>query len=347
MKRIVKEVFGVTKDNKEVTAVTLTNKNGMMAVFLDFGAVIKNIFVPDKNGNLEDVVLGCDSVKGYEENTSSLGAFVGRCANRIAGGKFTINGKDYEIAKNEKGKNNLHGGEPFYNKLMYDYECFEDEDAASVEFSRMSPDGEQGFPGNLDITVTYTLTDDNELVIEYLAVSDMDTVVNFTNHSYFNLAGHKSGSVLGHQVMIDADKYTLTDDDLIPTGELKEVENTPYDFRELKPLSNDIEAAGGYDDNFALNHTGDDVEKAAEFYEPESGRLMEVYTNLPGIQLYTANGLNETENTKEGAAYKKYAAVCFETQFFPNACNTESFQSSIIKAGEEYDYQTVYKFSVR
>lgn len=347
MNRIEKEVFGTTKNNEEVMALTITNKNGIKVVFLNYGAVIANIFVPDKNGKLDDVVLGCDSLKGYEENMSSLGAFVGRCANRISGGRFTINGKEYEIAKNENGKNNLHGGEPFYNKVIYDYECFEDEDAASVEFSRMSPDGEQGFPGNLDITVTYTLTDDNELVIEYLAVSDMDTVVNFTNHSYFNLAGHKSGSVLGHQVMIDADKYTLTDDELIPTGELKEVEGTPFDFRELKPLSQDIETAGGYDDNFALNHKSDDVEKAAEFYEPKSGRLMEVYTNLPGLQLYTSNRLNESENTKDGAVYGKYAAACFETQFFPNACNTEGFQSSILKAGEEYDYQTVYKFSVR
>lgn len=346
-KRIEKEVFGTTKDGDEITAVTLTNGNGMKVIFINYGAVITSIFVPDKNGILEDVVLGCDSIKGYEENKASIGAFVGRNANRISGGRFNINGKEYVIAKNENGKNNLHGGEPFYNKVVYDYECFEDEDAASVEFSRMSPDGEQGFPGNLDITVTYTLTDDNELVIEYLAVSDMDTVVNFTNHSYFNLAGHKSGSVLGHHVMIDADKYTLTDDEQIPTGELKEVENTPYDFRVSKPISQDIEKAGGYDDNFALNHVSDDLEKAAEVYEPKSGRLMEVYTNLPGLQFYTSNYLNETKNTKDGAVYGKYAAVCFETQFFPNACNTEGFQSSILKAGEEYDYQTIYKFSVR
>lgn len=346
MDRVKKEVFGTTSDGKEVTAFTLKNKNGMTATFLDYGAVIESVFVPDKKGNLKDVVLGCANVKGYEENTSSLGAFVGRNANRIGKARFTINGKEYQIAQNENG-NNLHSGEPFYNKLMYDYECFEDNDAASVEFSRLSPDGEQGFPGNLDITVTYTLTDENELVIEYLAVSDKDTVVNLTNHSYFNLKGHESGTVLNHQAMINADKITVTDNEMISTGAYRDVEGTPYDFRTLKTIGDDIEAAGGYDDNFVLNHSGDEVEKAAELYEPESGRLMEVFTNLPGLQFYTSCGLNETENCKDGAKYGKYAAACFETQFYPNACNIEHFPGSILKAGEEYDYQTIYKFSTR
>lgn len=346
MKRIEKKSFGTTKDGNEVTAYTLINGNGMRVTFLDYGAVISNIFVPDKNGKLDDVVLGYENIRGYEEDSASLGAFVGRHANRIAKARFTINGKEYHLQENDHG-NNLHGGEPFYNKLMYDAECFEDEDAASVEFSRLSPDGEQGFPGNLDITVTYTLTDDNELVIEYLAVSDKDTVVNLTNHSYFNLAGHNSGTVMEHEVMIDAERYTVVDEELIPTGVYQNVEGTPLDFREIKAIGRDIEAAGGYDNNFVLNNPDNEIKKAAEAYEPKSGRVMEVFTNLPGMQLYSAGSLNARENCKEGAVYGKNCGVCFETQFYPNSCNIEHFPGGLLKAGEEYDYQTVYKFSVR
>lgn len=351
MERIRQEEFGKTKDGKVVTKYTLTNKKGMKVSFLDYGAVICEIIVPDRNGEFKDVALGCSTVNGYETNLSSFGAFVGRCANRISNGTFTINGKEYQLMKNDHG-NNLHGGEPFYNKLMYEAECLEGEDEVGVEFSRLSPDGEQGFPGNLDITVTYTLTDDNEILIEYLAVSDQDTVVNFTNHSYFNLAGHNAGTIFDHEVMICADAFTPTDEFLIPTGEIRSVEGTPLDFRKRKRVGDDIEAdyepiryAKGYDHNFVLHQQDGEVEKVAEVYEPSSGRKMEVFTNFPGIQLYTSNGLEEDVDCKDGATYGHFNGLCLETQFFPNACNTEGFQSTVLKAGEEYDYQTVYKFS--
>jgi aldose 1-epimerase len=348
---IKKHSFGKTKDGKEATLYTLINKNGMSVSFTDYGANIVNILVPDKNGKLDDVVLGYDNVRGYEINSPGYGSFIGRHANRIGGAVFVLNDKKYELEKND-GENNLHSGFKSYNKFLYEVETFEEEDADSIEFSRLSPDMEQGFPGNLDISVTYTLTDDNELVIEYLAVSDKDTVVNLTNHSYFNLAGHNSGSVLNQKVILEADKFTPTDAALIPTGELRDVTGTPMDFRTLKALGQDIEAdyeplklAGGYDHNYVLSTNGSDVEKIGEMIDDKSGRKMEVFTNMPGIQLYTGNFISGTEAGKGGCVYQKRDGVCFETQYFPDSCNKSEFPSSILKAGNEYDFVTVFKFS--
>ncbi|MBQ4472763.1 MAG: galactose mutarotase, partial [Lachnospiraceae bacterium] len=270
---ITKMVWGQTSGGQTVTKFLLTNKNGMQVGLIDLGACITNILVPDRNGVLADVVLGYDNVAGYEANKPHFGGFIGRVGNRIGDARFTLNGKTYELEKNN-GKNHLHGGFIGYEKLMYESECSEEADSCSVEFSRLSPDMEQGYPGNLDVTVTYTLTDDNELMIEYFATSDKDTLCNLTNHSYFNLAGHKSGNTLEQEVQIDADSFTATSDDLIPTGEIVSVEGTPLDFRVRKPIGRDIHAdyeplrqGGGFDQNFCVGTEKIDLlAKVAEMY---------------------------------------------------------------------------------
>lgn len=351
--KITQKSFGKTKQGEEATLYTITNNNGMKVSFTDFGAHIVDILVPDVKGNLADVNLGFDSLAGYEENGPGFGAFIGRHANRIGGATFEINGKVFELEKND-GANNLHSGPKGYNKFMYETEVYEDEDIASIEFSRLSPHMEQGFPGNLDITVTYSLTEANELVIEYLAVSDRDTIVNLTNHSYFNLSGHNSGTVLDHKLWIKANQFTPTTNDLIPTGEIRDVTGTPMDFRNMKSLGQDINAnyeplvqAGGYDHNYVLDISGTEAEKVAELVDDKSGRRMEVFTNLPGMQLYTANFLQPVPNPKDGANYQKRDGVCFETQYFPNSSNIHNFPSCLLKAGKEYDTVTIYKFSCK
>lgn len=349
--KVSQKTFGTTKKGEEANLYTITNSNGMTVSFTDFGANIVDILLPDGKGSLVDVNLGYADLAGYEENAPGFGAFIGRNGNRIGDAKFELNGKVYELDKND-GENNLHGGFTRYQHMMYETEIFEDEDTVSIEFSRLSPHMEQGFPGNLDVTVTYSLTEANELVIEYLAVSDKDTVVNLTNHSYFNLAGHNSGTVFDQKVWIKANQFTPTDAQLIPTGELADVTGTPMDFRTLKTIGQDFNAdyeplklAGGYDHNYALDISGNDVEKVAEMLDEKSGRKMEVYTNLPGLQFYTGNFLaEENKHNKDGAVYSKQTGACFETQYFPNSCNTSSFQSSVLKAGKEYDAVTVYKF---
>ncbi|WP_167955929.1 aldose epimerase family protein [Anaerosporobacter faecicola] len=347
---IKKSAFGKTMEGEQASLYTLKNKSGMTAVFSDYGAVLVKLLVPDANGKLEDVVLGYDKLEQYTKNAPGFGSFIGRHANRIGNASFILNGKTYELEKND-GNNNLHSGRKSFNKFLYETEYYEDEESASIEFSRLSPDMEQGFPGNLDITVTYTLTDENELVMEYLAVPDKDTVVNFTNHSYFNLSGHAAGSILNHKVWINADQFTPTDDALIPTGEFADVEGTPMDFRTAKEIGRDIQAeykplkqAGGYDHNFVLKHESNDVELVAELTDEASGRKMEVYTDLPGMQFYTANFLNG-EKGKDGVEYHSRDGVCFETQFYPNSCNIPEFPSSVTKADQQYDYVTVYKFT--
>ena len=351
--KITQKPFGKTKSGEDTTLYTVTNSNGMKISYTDFGANIVSIVVPDREGNFADVALGFKNINGYEENNPGFGSFIGRCANRIGGAKFELNGKVYTLEKNER-ENNLHGGQPGYNKVMYETEVYEEDDMISIDFSRLSPDLEQGFPGNLDITVTYSLTENNELVIEYHAVSDKDTVVNLTNHSYFNLVGHNSGSILDHKVWIKSDQFTPTADDLIPTGEFRDIAGTPMDFRNLKRIGDNIDddyeplnQAGGYDHNYVLNISHDEVEKVAELVDEGSGRVMEVFTDTPGLQFYTSNMLTPVEDGKDGAAYGKRAGVCFETQYFPNACNTKTFPSSILKAGEEYDFVTIYKFLSR
>ncbi len=339
------EKFGVTKEGKEVTLFTLENKNGMRADFIDFGANIVRLFVPDQNGKLDDIVLGFDDVAGYEENGCFFGSFIGRHGNRIGNAEFQLNGVTYELEKND-GDNNLHGGTPGYNKVMYKAETTDN----SVSFSRTSPDMEQGYPGNLDICVTYTLTDDNELKISYQAKTDKDTLCNVTNHSYFNLKGHNGGTITDHKVWIRANGFTETSDDLIPNGNIIDVTGTPMDFRTEKTIAQDIEAdykplqiAGGYDHNFVLEKETGKMEKVAELSEETTGRRMEVYTDLPGMQLYTGNFIVK-EDGKDGTEYTKRTGVCFETQFFPNSVNVPSFESCVLKAGDTFTSSTVYRF---
>lgn len=351
---IAKRSFGTTKAGEKAVLYTMENKNGMKVSVTDFGANVIEIIVPDRNGNLADINLGYDNVNGYEQNSPGYGSFLGRVANRIAGAEFKVNEKSYKVAEND-GPNCLHSGPKSYNKYMYETELFEEEGSVSVEFSRLSPDMEQGFPGNMDLSVTYTLTDNNELVIEYFAASDKDTVLNFTNHSYFNLKGEGSGTVLDHKVWINADKITATDENLIPTGEYMDVAGTPMDFRTMKEIGRDIEKdykllkeGCGYDHNYVLNHTKEGgVEKAAELYEESTGRCMEVFTDLPGMQFYSANHISGTEAGKGGKIYQKRDAICFETQFFPNTANIPSFPGGRLKAEECFESSTIYKFSVK
>ena len=317
----------------------------MKAVVSDFGAALLKLYVPDKNGKSQDVVLGYETLEDYENGGDSVGATVGRVANRIGTGAFELNGKKYELTKNDNGENTLHGGTDFYNKRMWDVK---EEDDTHVVFALVSPDGDQGFPGEVKIEVSYTITEENELKIHYHAIPDQDTLLNMTNHSYFNLSGHASGTAWNAKVWIDADAFTETDAELIPTGTVVPVEGTPMDFRKEKVVEKEIGAdytplklAGGYDHNWVLNGKG--FRKAASAESEETGIKMEVYTDLPGMQFYSGNFLAGSKG-KEGAVYEKGYGICFETQYFPDAIHKENFESPITKAGEVYDTTTVYKF---
>lgn len=347
------EKFGVTKTGAGVTRYILKNHNGMEVAFLDLGAVIQSIMAPDRIGTYEDVVLGYDTVAGYEVNVPSFGAPVGRCANRISDGKFVLNGKTYELDQND-GTNCLHGGFLRYNHCMYEVECISDAESDSIAFSRLSAAGEQGFPGNLSLTITYTLSDADELIIEYQAVCDEDTVLNLTNHSYFNIGpgGHTGENVMEQEVQIFSDRYTPIGAKLLPTGEICKVENTAMDFREFHKIGSRIGGedaqAGtvtGYDHNYILEHPADEVVHAAAIRDPRNGRRMDVYTDMPGVQLYTAKELVEAGG-KEGITYQHFGGVCFETQNYPNAINQTNFPDPVLRAGEEFHSVTVYRFSV-
>lgn len=339
--------FGVTAKGREATLYTFTNKYGMSMSVTDFGAALVSVMVPDRDDEMTDVVLGYDDVKGYEDGGLFFGASVGRSANRIAGASFEINGNVYQLEKNDNG-NNLHSGADYYNKRMWGIRS---KNFQSITFDLHSMDGDQGYPGALDMEVKYTLTDNNEVKIEYYSVPGEDTIINMTNHSYFNLNGHASGEILGQQVGIAAKYFTKADENSIPTGELVEVAGTPMDFREKKEIGKEIEAdyealrfRNGYDHNWALDSNGT-FEKVAEMSSEKTGITMEVYTDLPGMQFYTGNFI-EHEKGKEGAVYEKRHGACFETQFFPDAIHHENFKSPICPAGENYRTLTVYKFSV-
>jgi len=345
--------FGVSKNGEEISLITLENKNGMKAVLTDMGACLVSLFVKDKNGKLVDVVAGFDTLQEYEENPTFFGATIGRNGNRIDGPKFTINGKEYKLF-DQKAGTNCHSVPNGYNSRKWNYET-DNEDGESVTFFIYSPDGDQGFPGNLDVEVTYTLTDENELMIQYYGLSDQDTVFNMTNHSYFNLNGHNSGDILNHTVYLYSDGYNTTDSRLIPTGEIVPVEGTPFDFRNGRKIGTDIHSdnydlntANGYDHNFVING-GKKIEDAELFGKcigDKSGIVMEMYTDLPGVQMYAGN-FTVYDHGKENFDYKQHCAVAFETQYTPNAINMdpEKFARPLIKAGEEFVSLTVYSFS--
>ena len=344
-----KEAFGTLENGAAVSKYTLTNENGVSAAFTDLGGTWLEMKVPDRNGKLADVLLGYDSVEDILTKSGHLGEIVGRNANRIGGAAFTLNGITYALVINSGSKNNLHSGPDFYRSRLWDADVEETGLGTRITFSLFSPDGDQNYPGNANIAVSYTLTPDNSLRLDYLMVSDADTIANFTNHAYFNLAGHDAGSVLTQKVWIDADTYTIPDAESIPTGVLEPVKGTPMDFTELKTIGDEIDAdyeplknAGGYDHNWVLNNKGE-FAKVAEMSSEESGITMEVYTDLPGMQLYTGNFIVDAKG-KGGAHYHKRQAACFETQFFPDAIHKENFAGPVCKKGETYETTTMYKF---
>ena len=343
---VVKEKFGTTKCGKDVYAFTLSNTNGMQAKIINFGANLISLLVPDQNGNLEDVVLGFDTLEGYYRNGSFFGATIGPSANRIAGACFEIDGRQYQLDAND-GENNLHSHiKEGYHKRVWDAA----EGTDSVTFTLEGKDGEMGFPANKKITVTYSLSEENELKLSYHVSADANTIVNMTNHSYFNLAGHNAGRIEDHLLEINASCYTPVVAGAIPTGEVVPVEGTPLDFREMKPIGQDINAdceqlklVLGYDHNFVIDNADGTLREIAQVEEPKSGRKMKVFTDLPGVQFYAGNCIAE-EVGKDNATYGPRSGFCLETQFYPDNIHHPNFPQAIFGPDREYDYVTVYQF---
>jgi len=340
--------FGKTPDGQEVDLYTLTNTNGLKARITNYGAILVSLEVPDKNGKLADITLGFDTLEGYIKGHPYFGATVGRYANRIGGAKFKLNDVEYKLAANN-GPNHLHGGIKGFDKVVWKAEDVTAEsDRALVKLSYMSKDGEEGYPGNLACTVTYTLTKDDELKINYEAETDKTTILNLTNHSYWNLAGQGGGDILGHELMLNADKYTPVDEGLIPTGEIKSVKDSPMDFTRPMAIGSRIaQVEGGYDHNYVLKSGGGTLALCARVYEPTSGRVMEIHTVEPGVQFYTGNFLDGSITGKAGKVYKKHYGFCLETQHFPDSPNKPDFPSVVLKPGDKYTTVTVHKFSTR
>ena len=339
--------FGRTTDGQGINLFTFTNSNGMKIEITNYGGIIVSLYVPDRNGNLDDVVLGYEKLDGYFENSPYFGALIGRYCNRIAKGEFTLSGKTYILATNN-GKNHLHGGIRGFDKVVWDAELIQQDSIVGVKLTYMSKDGEEGYPGNLACTVTYLLSEENELKIHFTAATDKPTPVNLTNHSYFNLAGQGNGNILNHELMLNAGKFTPVNEELIPTGEIKSVANTPFDFTNPKPIGKDIaQIKGGYDHNFVLTNYDNSLRFAAWVYEPTTGRIMEIYTTEPGIQFYTGNFLDGTITGKKGKVYQKHCGFCLETQHFPDSPNRLNFPSTILQPQEIYSQITVYKFDVK
>lgn len=350
---IAKRPFGRTPDGTEVYLYTLKNSSGMTAEVTDFGGAIVRLYVPDRDGKMDDVVLGYDNADGYVNSDTHYGSLIGRFANRIEDSVFELDGTVYHLYAND-GRNHLHGGRRGYDKAVWGAEPVEGKGVEALRLKYLSRDGEENYPGNLDVCVTYTLTEDDEIRIGYSAVSDKDTPVNLTNHSYFNLAGHMSGNILHHKVMINADSFTPANAESLPTGEIRPVRGTPMDFTELKEIEpgilsgyEQIVLAEGYDHNWVLNRSGRGLSLATEVVEETSGRVMDVYTTMPGVQFYTGNHIAGKEAGKDGAVYQRRAGLCLETQYFPNSLKHRNFPSPVLKAGERYDQTTVFKFSAK
>jgi aldose 1-epimerase len=344
--------FG-THDGRPITLYTLTNSHGLEVRTMNYGAIILSMRVPDRKGQLADIVLGHETLEGYIPNPPYIGALIGRYANRIANGTFTLDGKTYTLPKND-GPNTLHGGiNRTFDKVVWDGEPLKG-GKAGVTYTYLSKDGEEGFPGNVKVKVTYTLNDENELVIDYEATTEKATPINLTQHSYFNLAGEGTSDVLGHEVMINADRFTPVDKNLIPTGELRSVKGTPLDFTTQTKVGARIDdnydqlvLGHGYDHNFVINRKGDGMALAARAYESTSGRVLEVSTTQPGVQFYTGNFLDGTVTGKQGHIYKRRYAFCLETQHFPDSPNHPDFPSTILKPGETLQSKTIFKFSTQ
>lgn len=350
---ITKKPWGKTSDGVVVELYMLTNAKGMQVSISNYGALITSLIVPDRDGKMEDVVLGYETVEEYIKDTPYFGAIVGRYGNRIAKGRFTLDGTEYNKLAINNGDNHLHGGLKGFDKVVWKAKSFETKSGPALELTYRSVDGEEGYPGNLDVKITYMLGNDNTLAVNYEATTDKATPINLTQHSYFNLAGQGNGDILSHEVMINADGFTPVDETLIPTGEIKSVESTPFDFRKPTVIGkrvNDetdqqIKFGGGYDHNFVLNkEKTKDATLAARVTEPTTGRMMEVYTTEPGVQFYVGNFLDGTLTGKGGKVYNKRYGFCLETQHYPDSPNQPNFPSTILQPGEKYDTTTVFKF---
>lgn len=345
--------WGKTKFGEAVKLYTLKNDKGMIVKLSSYGAALVQLWVADRNGKFDDIVLGYDDVTGYENDEPNFGAFIGRYGNRIAKAKFEIDGKEYKLPVNDNG-NCLHGGTVGFKKKLYTAKTNLTKDSASVTFFGKSPDGDQGFPGNLDYSVTYTLTNNNELIINYKATTDKPTHVNLTNHSYFNLKGEGRGNILSHEITINADRFTEVDEVLIPTGKNVKVEGTPFDFRKPNPIGlriteddEQLEYGGGYDHNFVLNQKkAGEMSFVARAYEAETGRQMELYSTEPGVQFYVGNFMEDMKG-KGGKTYRYRYGFCMETQHFPDSPNQEDFPSTLLRPGEKYDTTTIFRFSAQ
>lgn len=349
---ITKAEYAVTPEGEHISEYILTNKNGMQMSVINYGAIITSLTAPDKDGKYENVVLGYTTPDEYfNGNPYFFGAAIGRYGNRIAKGQFSLDGNDYQLTVND-GPNSLHGGKGF-DKRVWEAEPVNGAAEPTIKFHYTSKDGEEGYPGNLTTTITYTLSDDNALEISYEATTDKKTVVNLTQHSYFNLSA-KFNTILDHELMLDADGMTPVDATLIPTGEITKVEGTPFDFRSPKEIGKDIEVADeqlkrglGYDHNWVLNHQQEGFRKVGSLYHKGSGRFMEIYTDEPGIQFYSGNFLDGTHKSKTGGMYEQRSGLCLETQHYPDSPNQPSFPSTVLNPGERYQTKTTYKFSVQ
>jgi aldose 1-epimerase len=348
-----KESFGAAPDGTPVYLYTLKNSHGMEAKIITFGGIVVSLKVPDRNGKLDDVVLGFDSVPDYVKNHDFFGALIGRYGNRIAKGKFTLDGKDYVLATNN-GPNHLHGGKHGFDQRVWQADEAESVPERSLVLKYVSKDGEEGYPGTLSAKVRYAVTDSNELRIEYSAVTDKPTIVNLTQHSYFNLAGQGNGDILGHELTIVADRFTPVDSTLIPTGELRPVEGTPMDFRipvaigaRINQKDQQLIYGGGYDHNWVLNRKDSTLSLAGSLYDPTTGRVMDILTTEPGLQFYSGNFLNGSAIGKGGKPYRYRYGLCLETQHFPDSPNKPQFPSTVLRPGEKYATTTVYRFLTR
>ena len=342
---VTKTLYDTMPDSSPVYLYTIENNNGITVGIITRGATLDSFCCPDKDGNNGDIIAGFDNILGHINSGTFTGEVIGQYANRIGGGKFTLGGKEYDVTKNEKGITCLHGGAE-YSSALWNAIIVDDN---AVEFSYKSPDGKEGFPGNVDVKVTYILTDKNELELHYEAVSDKDTIINLTNHAYFNLGTTASGDILDTELMLNCDFFTPTDENSIPTGEIRPVDGTAFDFRTPKKIGKDINAddiqlqmAGGYDHNFCINGESGTLRLAARAKDEKSGRQLEVYTDLPGVQFYTGNFMNG-ETGKGGIGLDKHYGFCLETQFYPDSPNRPEFPSCELKAGEKFRTLTVFK----
>ena len=349
---VSKQIYGTTPEGKKVTEFTLTNIHGMVMKVINYGCTITSLLVPDRYGVFEDVVLGFDTLEGYLQSTEYIGCIVGRFANRIAYGKFSLDGKEYTLATNLP-PHHLHGGVLGFSHAIWEAEELQTDNGVGVRFTHLSPDGDEGFPGNLRLEIKYILGNDNTVSFEYQAVTDQTTIINLTQHSYFNLNGGKE-NILDHELTIYADQFVPTDEIMIPTGELKSVENTPFDFRKTKAVGQDISLedeqlirGNGYDHTFVIKPSSAELDHAATLYDQHSGRKMDVYTSEPGVQVYTANFLKSNAPGKGNIPLTQRLGICLETQHFPDSPNQPGFPTVVLKAGENFYSKTQLSFSIQ